>query len=126
MNDIETTHVTLTVHNDTCATHVATTSDHGNVTSLERNEIGDLVLLDVEFNGIVNLDGWVGVTNSPAIVGGNVWNTAAAQSDTSNLEELVRSLLRSNAVDGKSAFDIVQDAEVFTRLLERNDIYIIL
>jgi hypothetical protein len=62
VDDVEATDVLLTVNDDTCPTHVTTTGDHNDVTGIEPNEIGDLVLLDIEFDGVVDLDGGVGVS----------------------------------------------------------------
>jgi hypothetical protein len=86
VHDIETANVSFTVHNDTRTAHVATTSDHGDVASLKRNEIGDLVLLDVELHGIINPDERVRVTDGAAVVGGDVWYPTGTEGDTANLE----------------------------------------
>lgn len=42
VDNVETTIVTLTVGDDTNTTHVTTTSDHGQVTNLELDEVVDL------------------------------------------------------------------------------------
>ena len=83
-----------------------------------------LALLDVEPDGIVDLDQRVGVTDGAAIVGDNVGNALVADRNLADLEELVGSLLRSDAVDRETALDIVKQTEVLARLLDRDDIYI--
>lgn len=113
VNNIKATDVLLTVNNHTCPTHVTTTGDHNNVTSVELNEIGDLVLLDIKFDGVVNPDGRVRVANSPTIVRDDVWDALRTNSHFSYLEELVASLLRCDAVNGKTTFNIVKETEVF-------------
>ena len=63
VDDIETTNVLLTVHNNTSTTHVTTTSDHDDNTSVEADEVGDLASGEVNLDGVVDLDGGVGVAD---------------------------------------------------------------
>ena len=122
VNDIEATNVLLTVHDDTGTTHVTSTSDHNDVASIELDEVGDLALLNVETNSVVDLDQGVGVTDRAAVVGDDVGNTTVANGHLTDLEEFVGSLLRGDAVDGEAALDVVEETEVLARLLDRNDI----
>lgn len=64
VDDVETTIVALTVGDDTDTTHVTTTGGHGDNTSVELDEVGDLASGNVDLNGVVNLDGGVGVTDA--------------------------------------------------------------
>jgi hypothetical protein len=64
VHNVETSVVALTVSDDTNTTHVATTSDHGNDTSVEVDELGDLAGSKVNLDGVVDLDGGVRVTDS--------------------------------------------------------------
>lgn len=64
VDNVEASIVTLTVGNDTNTTHVTTTSSHGNDTSVELDVVGDLSGCKVDLNGVVNLDGWVWVTDA--------------------------------------------------------------
>ena len=123
VDDIEATNVLLTVYNDTSTTHVATTSDHNNVTGIELDEVGDLARFKVELNGVVDLDRGIRVTDSATIVRNNEWYTLSPNTGLPDLAELVGRLLRSNTVNGEAALDIVEKTEVLARLLERNDIY---
>ena len=123
MNDIEATNVLLAVYNDTSTAHVATTSDHNNVTGIELDEVGDLAALEVVLDGVVDLDGGVGVTEGAAIVGDDVRNTLGAKRDLLDLKEFVGSLLRGDAVDGETALDVVKETEVLVGLLNRDDIF---
>ncbi len=123
VDDVEATNVLLTVRDDTATTPVATTGDEREVASIELDKVGDLALLDVETNSIVDLDQGVGVTDGAAVVGDNVRDTLVAEGDLADLEELVGSLLRRDAVDGETALDVVEETEVLARLLNRNDIY---
>lgn len=64
VDNVETTVVALTVGDDTNTTHVTTTSTHDNNTSVEADEVGDLASGKVNLDGVVDLDGGVGVTDA--------------------------------------------------------------
>ena len=66
VDNVEASIVTLTVGDDTNTTHVTTTSDHGDHTSVELNEVLDLAGGEVDLDGVVDLDGWVWVTDTVA------------------------------------------------------------
>jgi hypothetical protein len=64
VDNVETTIVTLTVSNDTNTTHVAATSDHADNASVEADKVGDLASGNVNLDGVVDLDGRVGVADA--------------------------------------------------------------
>lgn len=64
MDNVETTIVALTVSDDTNTTHVTTTSTHDNNTSIEADEVNDLASGKVNLDGVIDLDGGVGVTDA--------------------------------------------------------------
>lgn len=64
VDDVETTIVTLTVSDDTNTTHVATTSGHDDNTGVELDEVEDLASGNVNLDGVVDLDGRVGVADA--------------------------------------------------------------
>lgn len=72
MDDIETSQMSLPVNNDTGSTHVSTTGNHDDVSSLELDVINDLVLDKVELDRVVDLDCWVGVSDGSSVVGNEV------------------------------------------------------
>lgn len=69
MDNVEASVVTLAMGDDTNTTHVATTGDHGDSASVELDELGDLAGLDVDLDGVVDLDERVGVTDTAFIHG---------------------------------------------------------
>lgn len=123
MDNIEATGVLLTMNDDTSPAHVTSTGDHNDITSIELDEVRDLALFDIKLDGVVDLNGGVGVADSPSVVGDNVWDTLRTDGHFSNLEKLVGSFLRCDAVDGEATFNIVKKAEVFTRLFNSDDIW---
>jgi hypothetical protein len=64
VDNVEASVVALTVSDDTNTTHVATTSDHDDHASVELDEVGDLASGEVDLDGVVDLDGGVGVADS--------------------------------------------------------------
>lgn len=64
VDNVEASVVALTVSDDTNTTHVTTTSDHDDHTSVELDEVGDLASGKVDLDGVVDLDSWVRVTDS--------------------------------------------------------------
>ena len=122
MDYVEATNVLLTVNDHTGPAHVATTSDDDDVTGIELDEVCDLVLLDVEFDGVVGLDARVWVADSPAIMGDDVGDALGTDSQFPDLEQLVAGFLRCDAVDGETALNIVKEAEVLAGLFDCDDI----
>ena len=112
MHDIETTNVLLPVHNDTSTTHVTSTSDHDDVACIKLDKLGDLVLLKVEFDGVVDLDEGIRVSDGSAVMGDDMGDTLGSKSDLANLEELVGCLLLGDSVDGETTLDVVEETEV--------------
>jgi hypothetical protein len=64
VQDVETTVVALTVGDDTDTTHVTTTDGHGDDTGVEADEVNDLAGGNVNLDGVVDLDGGVGVADA--------------------------------------------------------------
>jgi len=123
MNDIEATNVLLTVHNYTSTTHVTSASNRHEITGVEVNEVSNLVLHKIELDCVVRLDGRVRIADCATIMGDNIRHALVAESDFANLAKLVYSLLRSNAMDGKTTLDIVQETEILARAFNRNNIH---
>ena len=64
MNNVEASVVALTMGNDTNTSHVTTTSNHGNDTSVELDEVGNLAGCEVDLDRVVDLDCWIRVTDT--------------------------------------------------------------
>lgn len=122
VDDVESSNVLLPVHNNTSTTHVTTTGDHDDVAGIELDEVGDLSSLELELDGVVDLDEGVGVTDGATVVGDDVGNTTSTEGDLADLEELVGGLLGGDAVDGETALDVVEETEVLAGLLDGDHI----
>lgn len=123
VDNVEATDVLLAVHDDTRTTPVTATGDEGKVAGVELDEVGDLALLNVEADSVVDLDRGVGVTDGAAVVGGDERNALVADRNLADLQQLIRRLLRCDAVDREAALDVVEETEVLARLLDGDNIY---
>ena len=123
MHNVKVTNVLLAVHDNTGTTHVTTASDHNQVSRIKLNDAGDLVLGEVEPDGVIHLDKGIGITNCTTVMGNNIGDASVAESNLLYLEELVGRLFSGDLVDNKAALDIVQQAEVLVRLLDGEHIY---
>ena len=123
MNNIEATNMLFAVSDNASTTHAASTGNHHKVTGIKSYKVYNPSLLKVKFDGVVNPDSWVGIPDGPAIMGYNVGNALGTQSNFTDLEEFVGSLLWGDAVDGETALDIIQKAEVFAGFFNGNSVY---
>lgn len=64
VDNAETTIVTLTVSDGTNTTHVTTTSNHNDGTSIELDEVLDLASGEIDLDSVVDLDLRVGVADT--------------------------------------------------------------
>lgn len=64
VDDVETTVVALTVSDDTNTTHVTSTGNHDDGTSVELDEVGDLASGEVNLDSVVDLDQRVRVADA--------------------------------------------------------------
>jgi len=122
VNDIKTSNVLLSMHNDTSPAHVTSASDHDNVACVELNKVCDFCLFNVILDGVVNTDMGVGITDGSAIVGDDVGNSTVADSDATDFQELVGRFLRCDAVDRETALDIIKETEVLSGFFDRDNI----
>ena len=56
VNDVEAADVLLTMRDHTTTAPVTPTSDEREVASIELDKVGDLALLEIEADGVVDLD----------------------------------------------------------------------
>jgi hypothetical protein len=123
VDNFETTNVAFTVDDNTNTTHVTTSSNHADVANFELDEVSDLGAVNIVTDGVVSLDQRIGVTDGATIVGDNVRDTLSTELDLANLAKLVLGLLLSDAVDGETTLNIIDETELLTSLLNGDDIH---
>jgi len=105
------------------ASLIASADDHSDVTRVKLDEIGDLVLLQIEHDGIVYLDERVWVPNGTSVMGGDILDASRPYLLSDDLAELVFSLLGADTMKGESALDVVQEPEDLIGLFELDDVH---
>lgn len=123
VNNVESTNVLLPVYNDTSTAHVTSTSDHDNVSRIKLDKVNNLARLELELDGVVDLDGRIGVTDGAPIVGDNMRDTLGSNGNFADFEELVAGFLSANTVDSETALNIIKETEVLARFLKGDNIY---
>ena len=136
VDNIETTRVTITVHNHTNATNVLTTADHGELAGLEGVDGLNLACLQVELNSVVDLDGGVSEADGAPIVGGSIRDSSllaveervsanrllVTLADSDNAAQLELGVLVRDALQDKAALDVVHQTKVLLRLRDGDNI----
>lgn len=123
VHNVETTVVTLAVSDDTDTSHVATTSDHGDDTGIEADELADLAGGEVDLDGVVDTDGGIGIADGAGIVRDEVRDALLAELDTLDLAELVLGLGIGDTMNGEATLGVVDETEVLAGLLDRDDVH---
>jgi hypothetical protein len=113
MNDIISSYMFLSMHNDTSTPHVTSTGYHNNVARVKLDILSDFALLKIKFDGVVGSNQRIGVANRATVVGDNMGDTTISNSYAADFEELVGSLFGCDAMDSESTLNIVKEAEVF-------------
>jgi len=123
VHDIEPAQVPLLMHDHTRTSHVPPASDHDDISRLELDVVHDLVLHKVEFDGVIDLDGRVGVADGTAVMGDDVGDSLGTELMLADFAQLKCRFLWADSVDGESTFDVVQETEVLAGSLNRDDIW---
>lgn len=123
VDDIETTVMSLTMSDDANTAHITTASNHGDSSSVESNEFGNLPSFEVNLDGVVDADEGVRVADGARVVSDEVWNPLGSQLNTPDLCKLVAGFGVGNAVDGETALGVVDQAEVLASLFNGDDVH---
>jgi len=123
VDDIETTDVSVSVDYNSDSSNVVTRSDHAQVAGFELSGLNDLAGSDVELDGVVDVDFWVGESEGSTIVGNNVRNLVGADSLLGDLAELVFSFLSADVSEDESALYVVENSVKLTSLLDADNIH---
>eukprot|EP00298_Acanthocystis_sp_HF-20_P004774 c15083_g1_i1.p2 GENE.c15083_g1_i1~~c15083_g1_i1.p2 ORF type:complete len:206 (-),score=-51.06 c15083_g1_i1:39-656(-) len=116
--------MSVSASNHTHTTDVIATGNHGNIASFELDELCDLASLEVNLDGVVDLDVGVGVADGATVMGHNVWHTTETELlslDTAELELGLEAF--TNAVEGEAALGVEQQTEVLLCLFHANNVH---
>jgi len=107
------TRVSLDLSNVSNSTSVSSLRDHDSGADVEFVEIGNFSRLQVQLDGVTDLDIRIGESNRSSVVGGNVRDSSAASLGLLDLAELELRFGGSNGGKNEASLDIVQQSEVF-------------
>jgi hypothetical protein len=117
------TGMVLDVLEDTSTTNVITTGDEDLGVVLKLDNAVNSAGLQIELDGIVDLDVGVRETDGPAVVGNDVGNLVLADALLGDLAKLETSLLVIDSVGLEAALNIIEHAEVLAGLPDGYDIH---
>jgi len=123
VDDLVATRVSLTMFQNTNTSRVAASGDHDQLPHIEAENVRHFVRLKGHLHSVVRLDAWVGVTDSTAIVGHNVWHSLLTDSVSLDTAKLVLGFLRGHTVDDEASLGIVKKAEVFIGSIQSDNIH---
>lgn len=84
----------LTVDDGADTTQITSSCDHNQVAGFEFDVIGDFAGRDVDLNGVVDSDGWVGVTHGATVRCDQVWDLLGSHDVSLHLAQLVLQKLK--------------------------------
>lgn len=122
MNNIIPSMMSFTMCHDAHSSNVVSSGNHCNIADIEFNEPSDLGGFQIKSDGVAYFDGGVGVADGAGIVGDEVGHSCLAELDAFNFAEFVFCFFGGDAVDRETAFDVVDEAEVFTGLVDGDDV----
>ena len=123
VDNLKGTGVLLTADEDSDTASVAAAGGHDEVADLEGDVVDDLACGQVDLDSVVDADLGVRVADGAGVVGDEVGDVAAAHGGLLDLAELELGLLRGDAVDGKAALLVVEDAEVLAGLGDAHNVH---
>merc|ERR1712088_489023 len=110
--DIEGAGVSVSGGDDSDSTQVMTAGDHAEGAGIKSDVLGDGAGLDVDDDGVVDLDVGVGVSDGSGVVGDDEWNTLGSNADLVDTEVLVGSLKGDDVHESSWEVDIGSDLAV--------------
>lgn len=108
---------------DTNTASVTAAGDGHQVARLELDEVDDLAGLEVDLDGVVDLDERVRVADRAAVAGGDVRDGLLGVLLASDLGELELLLLVVDTVEHEAALGVVHETELVARLGQLNDVH---
>ena len=105
------------------AAQIVATGDHDQVARVELDVVLDLVGIQVEADGVVDLDVRVRVADGATVVRDDHWHALGRHHNLAHLAQLVLGLLLGDAVNGEATLHVIDQTEELVGLLERDHIY---
>lgn len=123
VNDIEASQMSLSVGDDTDSSNVVTTSNEGDVSGLELAVVNNLVVSQVDLDGVVDVNIGVGESDGSGVVGDDVGDLVGSDLFSLDLAELEASLILLQKLEGETTSDVVEDSVALVGLVEGEDVH---
>jgi hypothetical protein len=78
VDDVESSDMSFAVHDSPGTTHIATTSNHHDVSGIKLDKVGHFALLQVVLDGVVDRNVRVWIANCSSVMSDEVWDTTVA------------------------------------------------
>lgn len=123
VHNVKGTRVSLSVHYGAHTPQVAASGNHAQVTSVKTNVINNLGCGNFKLDGVINSDLRVWVSDGSAIVRHQEWDSFGPSLNSAYFTEFVFGFLICDSVDCETSFNIIDQSEEFTGLLDGNNIH---
>ena len=74
---------------DSNTTSVTSTNNHDSITRIKFNRVCNFSSFNIDYNGVIDFDIWVRVTNCSGVMSDNVWNWVLANTDSLDFSKFV-------------------------------------
>jgi len=123
VNNLEATNVTLAMSDDAHTANVPSSCNHARIPDLEFNDISRFACCQIQTDCIIYFNKWIGISDRPSVVSNHVRNTLGAQLNLLNFAQFVCGFCLGDAMNGEATLHIIDEAEVFTSLVDGDDIH---
>lgn len=123
VDDIDGSWVLLDVGDLSDSSDVVSSDGIDDVSEVELGDVFDGVLLDVELQGITDVDIWVGESEGSGIVSDDVWVSVWSEGLLDDLDQLELGFFWGDGLGVESSLDVIEDSESVVRLIDGNDVH---
>jgi len=122
VNNIISPMMSFTMRHHPNTTNIVPSGNHSDIPDVKFDVACDLSGLEVIANGIPDFDGGVRITNRSCVVSDEVGDSLRAELDAFDFAKFVFCFFGGDAVDCETAFDVVDQAEIFVGFVDGDDV----
>ena len=123
MHDVEASEVSFSVDDDSNSADVISSGDVAEILDFEFDVVDDLAGCQVDFDSVMDVNFWVGVSDGSCVVSDNVRDFVRADFLLDDSADLGFGFFGLDWDEGEFAFDIVHDPVMFIGLVDGNDVH---
>jgi len=114
--------MSFTMCHNTHPSNIVTCCNHCDIANIKLDKASNLGGFEIETNRVANFDSRIRISNCPCIMSHKVRYTPFSELNSFDFSEFVFPFFSGDAVDGKTTFDVVDEAEVFASFVNGDDI----